>query len=134
MLSFLAGEFSNSAKYFTKFANVNSENYRDYNNLLAQIGNLFLYRKRVDDSIKVAKKDHKIRRCNKTIKSDILYFKCRQGEITLVKHFIDTAKCEPLHLENNVCKELFVKLWKVLFACNSFNRCKSYKDIPSSKQ
>ena len=30
MLSFLAGELSNSAKYFTNFADVNSENYRDY--------------------------------------------------------------------------------------------------------
>ena len=29
MLSFLAGELSNSAKYFTTFADVNSENYRD---------------------------------------------------------------------------------------------------------
>ena len=55
--------------------------------------------------------------------------KSRQEEI---KHFIDDAKCEPLHLKNNVCKELFVKLWKVLYACTSFDRCKSYKDIPAN--
>ena len=35
--------------------------------------------------------------------------KSRQEEIPIVKHFIDNAKCEPLHLRNNVCKELFGK-------------------------
>ena len=28
--------------------------------------------------------------------------------------------------------KLFVKLWKVLYACMSFDGCKSYKDIPAN--
>ena len=43
-----------------------------------------------------------------------------------------SISCEPLHLKNNVCEELFVKLWKVLYACVSFDKCKSYKDIPAN--
>ena len=35
-------------------------------------------------------------------------------------------------MKNNVCKELFAKLWKVLYACTSFDKCKSYKDIPAN--
>ena len=34
--------------------------------------------------------------------------------------------------ECNVCKELFVKHWEVLYACTLFDKCKSYKDISSN--
>ena len=140
MLSFLAGELSNSAKYFTTFANVNSENYRDYNKSFGIDWTPFLYSKRVDDSIKVDKKKLELQTTkgsDATKRQKVTSFisnvlKSRQEEIPLVKHFVDTAKCEPLHLKNNVCKELFIKFWKVLFACNSFNGCKSYKDIPQN--
>ena len=46
MLSILAGELSNSAKYFTTFANANSENYRDYNKSFGTDWKPFLYSKR----------------------------------------------------------------------------------------
>ena len=36
-------------------------------------------------------------------------------EVPLVKHYISVAKCEPLHLKNNICKELFIKVWKDIF-------------------
>ena len=110
MLSFLAGELSNSAKCFTTFANVNSENYRDYNKSFGTDWTPFLYSKRVDDSIKVDKKKLELQTTKGATKrqkvtsfiSNVL--KSRQEEIPLVKHFVDTAKCEPLHLKNNVCK------------------------------
>ena len=137
MLSFLAGELSNSAKYFTSFADVNSENYRDYTKPFGIHWKPFLYSKRVEDSKKVVKKKQELqsskishvtkRQKIKSFISNIL--KSRQEEIPLLKHFKDNAKCETLHLKNNVCKELFVNLWKVLYACTSFDRCKSYQDI-----
>ena len=140
MLSFLAGELSNSAKYFTTFADVNSENYRDYTKSFGIHWKPFLYSKRVEDSKKVVKKKQELQSskiCHVTKRRKITSFishnlKSRQKEIPIVKHFIDNAKCETLHLKNNVCKELFVKLWKVLYACTSFDKCKSYKDIPAN--
>ena len=56
----------------------------------------------------------------------------RQDGVPLLSLFIDDAKCESLHLKNNVCKGLFVQVWTVLYVCNSFNGCKSYEDIPSN--
>ena len=103
MLSFSAGELSNSAKYFTTFANVNSENYRDYNKSFGTDWQPFLHSKRVDDSIKVAKKkqglqtikvsDATKRQGATSFISNVL--ESRQEEIILVKYFIGTPKCEP---------------------------------------
>ena len=45
MSFFLAGELSNSAKYFTTFADVNSENYRDYTKSFGIHWKPFLYSK-----------------------------------------------------------------------------------------
>ena len=140
MLSFLAGELPNYAKYFITFADVNSENYRDYTKSFGIDWKPFLYSKRVEDSKRVIKKKQELQSLkisHVTKRQKITSFisnnlKSRQEEILLVKHFIDNAKCEPLHLKNNVCKELFVKLWKVLYACTSFDKCKSYKDIPGN--
>ena len=36
MLCFLAGKLSNSAKYFTTFADVNTDNYRQYDKLYGE--------------------------------------------------------------------------------------------------
>ena len=42
MLCFLAGELSNAAKYFTTFADVNTDNHRQYDKTYGRIGNLSL--------------------------------------------------------------------------------------------
>ena len=66
MLSFLAGELSNSAKYFTTFPDVNSENYRDYTKSFGIHWKSFLYSKRVEDSKKVVKKKQELKLENKS--------------------------------------------------------------------
>ena len=75
MLSFLADELSNSAAYFTTFANVNQSEANDYKKsfgILSQHSwRPFPYSKRVNDASKVAKKKRtvgkrKIIRFNKT--------------------------------------------------------------------
>ena len=56
--------------------------------------------------------------------------KSRQEEVPLVGEFIDLAKCEPLHLKNNVCKEMFMKLLSVVIsqACIP-NSIKYFKEV-----
>ena len=39
--------------------------------------------------------------------------KSRQEEIPLVGEYIDKAHCEPLHLKNNVVKEMFLKVMNI---------------------
>ena len=103
MLSFLAGELSNSAKYFTTFADVNSENYRDYTKSFGMHWKPFLYSKRVEDSKKVIKKKHELQ------SSKISHVTERQKITSFISHNLKSRqeeKCESLHLKNNVCKTL----------------------------
>ena len=56
MLCFLAGELSNSSKYFTTFADVNTDDYRQYNKSYGNDWKAFSYDKRLQDGAKVLKK------------------------------------------------------------------------------
>ena len=56
--------------------------------------------------------------------------KSRQEEAPLVRHYIDIAKCKPLHLKNNVYKELFIRFWKDLFCTHVFAKVKSFSNLP----
>ena len=60
MLCFLAGELSNSSKYFTTFADVNTDNYRQYDKSNGKAWKPFMYAKRVQDSVKVIKKKQEL--------------------------------------------------------------------------
>ena len=60
MLCFLAGELSNSAKYFTTFADVNTDNYRQYDKSYGRDWKPFMYAKRVQDSVKGDKEKTRI--------------------------------------------------------------------------
>ena len=42
--------------------------------------------------------------------------------------YIDKAK--PLHLKNNVCKEMFMKIWDVMIVAQVNTTVKQYKYIP----
>ena len=56
--------------------------------------------------------------------------KSRQEEEPLVEKYVDLAKCEPLHLKNNVCKEMFMKhLAIVLSEANISNDVKCFKEL-----
>ena len=46
--------------------------------------------------------------------------KSRQEFVPLVGKYIDKAKAEPLHIKNNVCKEMFMKVWDVVIAVVHF--------------
>ena len=138
MLCFLGGELSNAATYFTTFANVCKDDSLNDKKSFGTNWMPFPYEKRVADSAKVQKKKRELALLSqsedtkrKKITSFIASLKGRQEEVPLVQHFITLAKCDPLHLKNNVCKELFVKIWKVLFTSFPSEKVfKSYQHLP----
>ena len=113
MLAFLAGELTNSATYFSTFADVDKES-------LTKIGTFghnasdtwkpWKYSDRVKVVNAVEKFKKKIKHKNvsaNTKRSNITSFiakqKSRQEVVPLVAELVDRAHVEPLHLKNNVC-------------------------------
>ena len=57
--------------------------------------------------------------------------KSRQEFVPLVGKYIDKAKAEPLHIKNNVCKEMFMKVWDVVISVAEVNtNVKQFNCIP----
>ena len=113
MLAFLAGELTNSATYFSTFADVDKES-------LTKIGTFghnasdtwkpWKYSDRVKVVNAVEKFKKKIKHKNvsaNTKRSNITSFiakqKSRQEFVPLVAELVNRAHVEPLHLKNNVC-------------------------------
>jgi hypothetical protein len=47
----------------------------------------------------------------------------------LVGEYIDSAKTEPLHLKNNVTKELFMKLFRIVVSGSDLKNIRVYSDV-----
>ena len=81
----------------------------------------FTYEKRIADAAEVASKKAELHKKNmkecmfcQNLTSFIgKSLKSRQEEIALVGKYIDKAYCEPLHLKNNVVKEMFLKVMNI---------------------
>ena len=139
MLCFLAGELSNAAKYFTTFSDVNTDNHRQYDKTYGKDWKPFSYDKKLQDNVKVSRKKSELANTNNaesTKRQKLTSYistvlKSRQEEVPLVKHFISVAKCEPLYLKNNICKELFIKIWKDFFGTFVFTKFKSFSHLKS---
>ena len=56
----------------------------------------------------------------------------RQEFPPLLGRYIDYATCEPLHLKNNLCKEMFTKLLFAVLGQNNIGTNISYKDLSVS--
>ena len=99
MLRFLAGELSNAAKYFTTFANVNTDNHRQCDKTYGKDWNLFSCDKRLQDSARKKTELAKSNNAESTKRQKLTYIstalKSHQEEIPLVKHYVSVAKCEP---------------------------------------
>ena len=140
MLAFLAGELSNSSYFFSTFGNVNQDDANNYKKKFCEDWKPFDYEKRLLDAHKVQKKkkeldakniSHATKRTQLTTYiSKTLH--SRQEEIPLVDKYVMQAKAEPLHLKNNVVKELFIKLLKIVVSQSSLKNEKSYKNIPTT--
>lgn len=142
MLCILASELSNSAHYFTTFANVNHD---DCDNIKKQIGskandwNVFTTQKRISDGIKAAKKSFDLSKSNlakQTQRNHLTNYirgmKSRQEDIPLMGEYIERAKSEPLHLKNNIVKELFLKILLVVIAHSDLKNVKTFNEIKES--
>ena len=113
MLAFLAGELTNSATYFSTFADVSKDNIVNCKGTFgpepADTWKPWLYAKRVKDAeaVKKFKKKLNPNASSKTNRNKTTTFiankKSRQEFIPLVGDLISKAHIEPLHLKNNAC-------------------------------
>ena len=118
MMCFISGKLSNAAFYFSSFANVTKENCYDFlrrfNGNHKKDWQPFPYQKRLEDVKHVVKKKHQLSfKCLKqeTMRNNITSFirtlQSRQEFVPPLGKYINAGKAEPLHLKNNVCKEIF---------------------------
>ena len=143
MLSFLVGELSNSALYFSTFANAARNEANDYKKFCLGYEHFwkpFPYLKRIDDARKV---EHKRSQPSSkkilpsTAHSKLLAFiakdlRSRRYQFPLIGKYIDVKKQEPLHLKNNTIKERFMILFKIVMAESRLWSAKSFKDVPGN--
>lgn len=143
-LAILAGELTNAATYFTTFANVcksDSDNLKKSFSL--ETSNIqkpkskcqpWDYEKRLLDVPKVEAKKKTITKPDpvaaiKELTSFIASLKSRQEFIPSIGKYLDKARCEPLHLKNNVAKEMYVLLLDlILSSANLPKGLKLFKD------
>lgn len=144
MLAFLAGELTNAAHYFCTFANVNKDNIKDINRAF-NTGKKndwapFNYNKRLQDAQFVKQKKallSKKKIASSTFRTNTTQYikslNSRQEFVPLVGEYVDKALTEPLHLKNNVCKEIFMKIWYLVIGVAGIsNSIKLFKGIPDS--
>ena len=114
MLAFLGGELSNSAKYFSTFADVSTENYNNINRTFgldeSNTWKPWNYRDRIKVATAVEKmktdiSKKKIAKATKRTKitTFIVQQKSRQEFVPLISNLIDKPHVDPLHLKNNAC-------------------------------
>ena len=114
MLCFIAGEVSNSATYFSTFANVNKDEMSDTDGSFALDGTCkwkpWNYDKRVKDAALVTKfkkvvEKKKVTEATKrnNITQYIASCKSRQEFVPFLGKLIDRAHVDPLHIKNNAC-------------------------------
>ena len=141
MMCFISGELSNAAFYFSSFANVTKENCYDFSCRFNGNHNKdwqpFPHQKRLEDVKHVVKKKHQISfKCLKqeTMRNNITSFiqtlESRQEFVP--PQYINAGKAEPLHLKNNVCKEMFFKILQVVMLMADIDyKVKSFHHIPA---
>ena len=142
MLAFLAGELTNSAYYFSTFANVHKDNANVlgicYDTGKSTDWMPFTYQQRLNDAklvewkkVELLKKNNTAATFRRNTTTYIRSLKSRQEFVPLVEKYIDKAKAEPLYLKNNVCKEMFMKIWDVVISVAQVNtNIKQFKYIP----
>lgn len=146
MLAFLAGEHTNSATYFTTFANVAQKNVSDITKSFSvddknSSWRPFSFENRIADTKLVSKK--KLDLSKKKIKQTTLLqhltnyisnqLNSRQEKEPLVGKYTDLVLCEPLHLKNNISKEMFMKILKIVITeANISNDIKLFKELPDT--
>ena len=142
MLSFLAGELSNSATFFSTFADVDTKSISG--NGTATFGHKssdtwkpWKYSDRIKVAKAVEKYKETVNRKNvseKTKRSNVTAFiakqKSRKEFIPLVGEMIDKAHVDPLHLKNNACALAHRYLLKLAVSSSNLSSISSFKQVP----
>ena len=140
MLCFLGGELSNSAKYFSSFANVSYDNMSNLQFEFAGQGKHqwtpWVYKKRlsvakqvVDLKKKIVKSKLSKNTQRNKITSYIAEKQSRQEYCPRIGKLIDKAHVEPLHLKNNTCALMFRHILE--FAIAKSNLASNVNDFSS---
>ena len=144
MLSFLAGELSNSATFFSTFADVDhrsiaAKGTATFGRTASDTWKPWKYSQRVKVAKAVEKFKQTVNRKNvseKTKRSNITSFIAKQSSrqefIPLVGEMIDRAHVEPLHLKNNACALAHRYLLKLAVSTSNLNSISSFKQVPQS--
>ena len=112
MLAMLGGELTNSAKYFSSFANVSKDNCTDLKGTFATDKKSTWNPWKYEERIKIANEVDKFKKSlsekrlkEKQLQSKVTDFtarkKSRQEFVPLTDKLIDHAHVEPLHSNNN---------------------------------
>ena len=115
MLAFLGGELTNSAKYFSTFANISTEDMCDVTKTFgpethndfrpwAYNQRLSVAKKVVDFKGKLEKQKLAAQTKRSKVTSFITSNKSRQEFEPLIGKLIEKAHADPLHLKNNACQ------------------------------
>jgi hypothetical protein len=149
MLAYLAGETTNSSMYFTTFANVSKDDRCDITKTFGVDKNdagewlhhwhPWDYETRCKNALQVKQvKQQQMSKNTKpaTKRAAVMHLisktqKSRQEFVPRVEHFIDAAKCEPLHLKNNTVRDLFARMMGIILEnCHCDDNVKVYAQLP----
>ena len=142
VLSYIAGELSNAAAYFSTFANVRYKDCTDFSKFFGvenkHFWKPFPYSKRIlNDEKAIQKKESldktnlaKLTKHNQLTSSISNQLKSRPMKFLLIGKFVDCAKAEPFQLKNNTIKERFIHLFKICVSQSNLKQFKYFKEIP----
>ena len=142
MLAFLGGELTNSATFYSTFANVSQHDHADlkgtFGEKLIDTWRPWDYPKRLKDAKKVQNFKDKLnlKLMAKTARSKVTSFiaslKSRQEFAPLVGTLIERAHIEPLHLKNNACALVHRQLLKLAVSWSNLpSSCSSFAQVPA---
>ena len=144
MLAYLGGELSNSAKYFSSFADVSTESLSNSKGTFGHGSSdtwkpwKYNYRLKVVEKVEKLKTSLRGKKlADSTKRSKVTSFisaqKSRQEFIPLIGQLIDRAHVDPLHLKNNICALAHRHLLNLAIAfSNLSNSVSSFAQLPQS--
>lgn len=142
MLAMLAGELSNSAKFFSSFANVSKENCSNLKGTFGTNGNTMWRPWKYEERVAVANQVDKFKQSLSTkqlpakqlrtkVTEFISHKKSRQEFVPLIGQMVEKAHVEPLHIKNNAWQYFFKGILKEAIAKSKLPvSCKKFVDVP----
>ena len=142
MVAMLGGELSNSAKFFSSFANVSKENCSDLKGTFATNCRTMWHSWKYEERIAVANQVDKFKQSlstkqlkDKQFRTKVTDFiskkNSRQEFVPLIGKLIEKAHVEPLHIKNNAWQYFFKGVLKEATAKSNLSGAhKKFSDVP----